>query len=75
MSTLTMNAVFGKGLQVCVGALTSTTLGISSEAFIRGGNSLSFTSAGNTVPGFVKVEAGAQIAAKSFVAGRGGSDS
>ncbi|MBV4483925.1 two-partner secretion domain-containing protein, partial [Pseudomonas khavaziana] len=60
--------VFGKGASVDVGALTATTLGITNEAFMQGDNNLHFSSAGNTVPGFVKVEAGAQITAKSFVA-------
>ena len=60
--------VFGKGASVDVGALTATTLGIGNEAFMQGGNNLQFTSTGNTIPGFVKVEAGAQITAKSFVA-------
>lgn len=58
--------VFGQGAQVNVGGLVASSMNIDQNQFMTGGQLLGFTA--GTASGIVKVEAGAQITAKTFVA-------
>lgn len=59
--------VFGRGSSVNVGGLVASTMGLNNNDFMSGANRFGFA-AGSMPPGAIRVEPGAEITAKSFVA-------